>query len=373
MTKGEGIGVKAISTILATVLVLTVLLAITSALYAGLVQLGNEAHSLVKREAERAMESFFQIYWLNNTHVALFNNHSSVSVTLLYWVSINPSSGAYTVIPLDPSVYAVPPGTMRIIGNPPSLHQSSLHPINRVVSERGSTFEVGDAPSQPFQHFTLANNRKLVRPGFTSTLHGPLSRIILSTGPGFLGGPVTLTCVAAYPAPASCAGWSINFNPPSPVNVPSNGYAVADITADIPASTPTGAYFIRVKADTGGVSRELVLVVDVGDFDVAVSPTSITIDRRCAATLTLSISTANYDGRVSFRISSVNPPDGRLNFMISPNPVETSHGLSSSLVIFVNNQTPPGPHTRTVTVEAFDGLGLSKTTSLTVTISGAAC
>jgi FlaG/FlaF family flagellin (archaellin) len=373
MTKGEGIGVKAISTILATVLVLTVLLAITSALYAGLVQLGNEAHSLVKREAERAMESFFQIYWLNNTHVALFNNHSSVSVTLLYWVNINPSSGAYTVTPLDPSVYTVPPGTMRIINNPPSLYRSSLHPINRVVSERGSTFEVGDAPNQPFQHFTLANNRKLVRPGFTSTLHGPLSRIILSTGPGFLGGPVTLTCVAAYPAPASCAGWSINFNPPSPVNVPSNGYAVAEITADIPASTPTGTYFIRVKADTGGVSRELVLVVDVGDFDVAVSPTSITIDRRCAATLTLSIITANYDGRVSFRISSVNPPDDRLNFMISPNPVETSHGLSSSLVIFVNNQTPPGPHTRTVTVEAFDGLGPSKTTSLTVTISGAAC
>jgi hypothetical protein len=102
MTKGEGIGVKAISTILATVIVLTVLLAITSALYAGLVQLGNEAHNLVKREAERAMESFFQIYWLNNTHVALFNNHSSVSVTLLYWVSINPSSGAYTVTPTRP-------------------------------------------------------------------------------------------------------------------------------------------------------------------------------------------------------------------------------------------------------------------------------
>jgi FlaG/FlaF family flagellin (archaellin) len=371
MTESGRIGVKAVSTVIAAVIVLTVFLGLASAIYTGLLQLGNESSNLVKREAERAMESFFQIYWLNNTHVVLFNNHSSVPVTLLYWVSVNPASGAYTVTPLNPATYTVPPGTRYIIQNPPALYRSSLNPVNRVVSERGTSFEVGDAPSQPFQHFTLVNSRKLVRPGFTSILHGPISRIILSTGPGFLGGPVTLTCVAAYPAPASCAGWSVNFNPPSPVNVPSNGYAVVDITANIPTSTPTGTYFIRVKADTGGVSRELVLVVDVGDFNVAVNPTPINIRRGCAATLTLNIiNPTNYDGRVSFRVSSVSPPDDRLNFMISPNPVEITHGLSSSLVIFVNNITVPGPPTRTVTMEAFDGLGQPRTTSLTVTVTG---
>jgi FlaG/FlaF family flagellin (archaellin) len=373
MTESGRIGVKAVSTVIAAVIVLTVFLGLASAIYTGLLQLGNESSNLVKREAERAMESFFQIYWLNNTHVVLFNNHSSVPVTLLYWVSINPASGAYTVTPLNPATYTVPPGTRYIIQNPPALYRSSLNPVNRVVSERGTSFEVGDAPSQPFQHFTLVNSRKLVRPGFTSTLHGPLSQIILSTGPGFLGGPVTLTCVDAYPAPASCAGWSVTFNPASPVNVPSNGYAVVNIQANIPASTPTGTYFIRVRADTGGVTRDLVLVVVVGDFTINVSPSSVTILRRCAATLTLNINPTNYDGRVSFSISSVSPPDTRLHFTISPNSVEVSHGTSASLVIFVNNQAPTGTQTRTVTIQAYDGLGPPVTTTLTVTISSTAC
>jgi hypothetical protein len=368
MTESGRIGVKAVSTVIAAVIVLTVFLGLASAIYTGLLQLGNESSNLVKREAERAMESFFQIYWLNNTHVVLFNNHSSVSVTLLYWVSINPASGAYTVTPLNPATYTVPPGTRYIIQNPPALYRSSLNPVNRVVSERGTSFEVGDAPSQPFQHFTLVNSRKLVRPGFTSTLHGPLSQIILSTGPGFLGGPVTLTCVDAYPAPASCAGWSVTFNPASPVNVPSNGYAVVNIQANIPASTPTGTYFIRVRADTGGVTRDLVLMVNVGDFTVNVVPGVVNIARGgCAVSVSLSVVPANYDGAISFRILSVVPADVRLKFMITPNPLETLHGLSSSLVIYLD-RFPAGGGARTITVEAFDGLGPSKTTSLTVNI-----
>jgi hypothetical protein len=202
MTESGRIGVKAVSTVIAAVIVLTVFLALASAIYTGLLQLGNESSNLVKREAERAMESFFQIYWLNNTHVVLFNNHSSVPVTLLYWVSINPASGAYTVTPLNPATYTVPPGTRYIIQNPPALYRSSLNPVNRVVSERGTSFEVGDAPSQPFQHFTLVNSRKLVRPGFTSTLHGPLSQIILSTGPGFLGGACHINMCGCIPCPS---------------------------------------------------------------------------------------------------------------------------------------------------------------------------
>jgi hypothetical protein len=378
MTDGERIGVKAVSTVIAAVIVLTIFLGLASAIYAGIFQLGNESSNLVKREAERAMEAFFQIYWLNETHVVLFNNHSSVPIKLLYWVRVNPASGSYTVYnlfnSLDPAKYTVQPSGMKIVDIRTEVPTRNRDSVDRVVSERGSTFEVGDAPSQPFQHFTLANNRKLVRPGFNSTLHSPLSQIILSTGPGFLGGPVTLTCVDAYPAPASCAGWSVTFNPASPVNVPSNGYAVVNITANIPTSTPTGTYFIRVKADTGGVSRELVLVVDVGDFNVAVNPTSIDIIRGCAATLTLNIiNPNNYDGRVSFRVSSVSRGDDRLNFMISPNPVEITHGLSSSLVIFVNDKPPNAPRTSTVTIEAFDGLGPPRTTSLTVTVRRDGC
>jgi hypothetical protein len=98
MTESGRIGVKAVSTVIAAVIVLTIFLGLASAIYAGIFQLGNESGNLVKREAERAMEAFFQIYWLNETHVVLFNNHSSVPVTLLYWVRVNPASGSYTSV-----------------------------------------------------------------------------------------------------------------------------------------------------------------------------------------------------------------------------------------------------------------------------------
>jgi hypothetical protein len=367
-------GSKAVSTVVAALVVTTAFLAVVSMSYAGIFRLSDESSSLVRRESERAMEAFFRIYWIDNTRVVLFNNHSSVAVTLRYWVSTDPATGLYDSYLLDPATYSVPPGGMKVVTN--FKAKDLLKPLNRVVSERGTPFEVGDQPPQPpsqYDLFKLVEDRKLVRPGFSSASHGPLGRIILSTGPGFSGGAVTLTCVDVQPAPASCAAWSISFSPASPVSVPAGGSVVVNILASIPTTTPTGTYFVRVKADAVSVSSELVLAVSVGDFTVAVNPTSVTILRRCAATLTLSISPTNYDGRVSFRISSVFPSDDRLNFMISPNPVETTHGLSSSLVIFVNNQPPAGAQTRTVTVEAFDGVGPSRTTSLTVTISGTAC
>jgi len=358
-------GRAGVSTVIAAVVVLTVFIALASAIYTGLVQLSNESSNLIRRESERAMEAPFQIYWINNTHVVLFNNHTSLPVTLLYWVSTNPSTGAYNVIPL-PATYTVPPGTMKILPN--FAPRSSLFPVNRVVSERGTAFEVTDAPSQPFNHFTLVNNQKLVRPGFNSAVNGPLSQVILSTGPGFTGGPVTMSCVTAYPAPASCAGWSISFNPPSPVNVPAGGSASVNIQANIPASTPTGTYFVVIKADTGGVSREMVIGVTVGDFNVNVAPSSVSIARGgCTASLTLNIIPTNYNGRISFRILSVTPTDNRLRFTLSPNPLETSHYLTGNILVYLN-RFPAGGGTRIVTVEASDGLGPPKTTTFTVNV-----
>jgi hypothetical protein len=213
MTESERIGVKAVSTVIAAVIVLNRLPSPSvSNLYAGLLQLGNESSNLVKREAERAMESFFQIYWLNNTHVVLFNNHSSVPVTLLYWVSINASTGAYTVTPLNPAIYTVPPGTMRIVQNfnkRASLY--SLYSIHRVVSERGSTFEVTDAPTDLHTLIYFTPTEKIVRPGFS----GRLTTFVVSTGPDFGGGDVTITCIniinTGTLVTLPCSDWGINF------------------------------------------------------------------------------------------------------------------------------------------------------------------
>jgi hypothetical protein len=225
MTESGRIGVKAVSTVIAAVIVLTVFLALASAIYTGLLQLGNESSNLVKREAERAMESFFQIYWLNNTHVVLFNNHSSVPVTLLYWVSVNASTGAYTVTPLNPAIYTVPPGTMRIVqnfNNRASLY--SLYSIHRVVSERGSTFEVTDAPTELHTLIYFTPTEKIVRPGF----NGRLATFVIPTGPDFGGGDVTVTCVniinISTQATIPCTTWSITFVPSSTITIPTAAY-----------------------------------------------------------------------------------------------------------------------------------------------------
>ncbi|MEM4302265.1 MAG: hypothetical protein QXQ70_00005, partial [Candidatus Caldarchaeum sp.] len=84
-------GRKAVSVVIASLVVTVVFLGLVSAYMAMMMSLQNSASEAIKREAERAMESFFMIYWLNDTHVRLFNNHSSVPVALTHWVTYDPA------------------------------------------------------------------------------------------------------------------------------------------------------------------------------------------------------------------------------------------------------------------------------------------
>jgi hypothetical protein len=369
MTDGERIGVKAVSTVIAAVIVVTIFLGLASAIYAGIFQLGNESGNLVKREAERAMESFFQIYWLNETHVVLFNNHSSVPVTLLYWVTVNPATGQYTVKNLDPSTYTVPPGTMRIVEN--FEKRGYLFPLNRVVSEKGSTFEVTDAPTELHTLIYFTPTEKIVRPGF----NGRLATFVIPTGPDFGGGDVTVTCVniinISTQATIPCTTWSITFVPSSTITIPAGGVGTIGVEASISSTFPLGFYVVKLRLQTSSFTREYAVRVIVSDFSASISPATLTLGRAgCALPVTLTITTSpSYTGHINIKAP---PPVPQLVIWSSPNPIHPPAD-SNSLIIVERRWTTPtvtAYAVNTVTVTLSDGLGTPKIVVFTVSHRG---
>jgi hypothetical protein len=369
MTDGEKIGVKAVSTVIAAVIVLTIFLGLASAIYAGIFQLGNESGNLVKREAERAMESFFQIYWLNETHVVLFNNHSSVPVTLLYWVTVNPATGQYNVKNLDPSTYTVPPGTMKIVEN--FEKRGDLFPLNRVVSEKGSTFEVTDAPTDIASLVYFTPSEKIVRPGF----NGRLTTFVIPTGPDFGGGYVTVTCVniinISTQATIPCTTWGITFVPSSTITISAGGVGTIGVEASIPSTFPLGFYAVKLRLQTASFTREYMVRVIVSDFSASITPGTLTLARAgCALPVTLTITTSpSYTGHINIKAP---PPVPQLVIWSSPNPIHPPAD-SNSLIIVERRWTAPtvvAYAVDTVTVTLSDGLGTPKIVVFTVSHRG---
>jgi hypothetical protein len=372
MIDGERIGVKSVSTVIAAVIVLTIFLGLASAIYAGIFQLGNESGNLVKREAERAMEAFFQIYWLNETHVVLFNNHSSVPVTLLYWVTVNPATGQYTVKNLDPSTYTVPPGTMRIVEN--FQKRGGLFPLNRVVSEKGSTFEVTDAPTDIASLVYFTPSEKIVRPGF----NGRLTTFVIPTGPDFGGGYVTVTCVniinISTQATIPCTTWGITFVPSSTITISAGGVGTIEVQASIPSTFPLGFYAVKLRLQTSSFTREYAVRVIVSDFSASISPATLTLGRAgCALPVTVTIITTSpsYTGHINVDVPL--PPTGPLIAWSSPNPVHPPAATIAQVIVERRWITPyvTAYVTTTLNVILGDGSGSPRTASFVVVHRGA--
>jgi hypothetical protein len=377
MTESGRIGVKAVSTVIAAVIVLTIFLGLASAIYAGIFQLGNESGNLVKREAERAMEAFFQIYWLNETHVVLFNNHTSVPVTLLYWVTVNPATGQYNVKNLDPSTYTVPPGTMKIVEN--FQKRGDLFPLNRVVSEKGSTFEVTDAPTELHTLIYFTPTEKIVRPGF----NGRLTTFVVSTGPDFGGGDVTITCIniinTGTLVTLPCTDWGINFvtpfGPGNTVTVPAGGVGVLGVDALIPPTfNQYGFYVVKLRLQSSSFTREYSMRVIVTNFSPAISPGVISLTG-CINSANLVVTFAGPRTHTGHIYIDVSRPTG-LNVFASPNPahppvVATGTAPPGTVTIAqivverIIAIPPTGTVTSPLTVILNDGLGDPRTVTFT--------
>jgi hypothetical protein len=383
MTESGRIGVKAVSTIIAAVIVLTIFLGLASAIYAGIFQLGNEAHILVKREAERAMESFFRIYWLNETHVVLFNNHSSVPIKLLYWVRVNPASGSYTVYnlfnSLDPAKYTVKPSGMKIVDIRTEVPTRNRDSVDRVVSEKGSTFEVTDAPTDIASLVYFTPSEKIVRPGF----NGRLTNFVVSTGPDFGGGDVTITCIniinTGTLVTLPCTDWGISFvtpfGPGNTVTVPAGGVGVLGVNALIPPTfNQYGFYVVKLRLQSSSFTREYSMRVIVTNFSPAISPGVISLTG-CINSANLVVTFAGprtHTGHIHINVSR---PTG-LNVFASPNPAHppvvatgtAPPGTVTIAQIMVERiiATPPtGTVTSPLTVILNDGLGDPRTVTFT--------
>ncbi|MEM2230967.1 MAG: hypothetical protein QXN23_05560 [Candidatus Caldarchaeum sp.] len=363
-------GRRAISLVIAALVVTVVFLGIVSASLAMLYTLQGASSEAVKREAERAMEAFFMIYWINGTHVRLVNNHSSVSIYLRYWITSD-TSGASVIGPLNPVDYSVEPGQTKVV-------QAADYPRNpsrvyKVVSERGSVFEVNDPPADPQSIIQYAPVEVAVRPGYT----GRLTSFFINTGPEFGGGVVSIQCVHIYYVDGNayypCTVWGLTFSPSASVTVPSGGYGAVRVDASIPvmgAGSSLGAYFVRFRLVSSAFTREYVVRVHLGDFSVsAPSPLTVTLNRAAcirSAVVTVSV-TGLYTGAIAIR--TLNPVP-QLNVWSDPNMLQPT--ALNTPVIYVERiwTGPSGFATNTLTLVFRDGLGVDKTTSLVVVHRG---
>lgn len=364
-------GRKAVSVVISALVVTVIFLGLVSVSMTSLYLLQNSAADAVKREAEKAMESFFQIYWLNDTHVRLFNNHSSVPITLLHWISYDPSAG-YQVFSLNSVDYTVPPGAHRDLKN--FQARSALQPLNRVVSSRGSVFEVTDAPSELHTLIYFTPTERIVRPGF----NGRATTFVITTGPDFGGGDVSIQCVNIFYVDGNvflpCSVWSVSFSPSSGlVNVQPGRTSAIGVNIVVPTSgtgSSTGFYYIRLRLVSQSFTREYSARVIVSDFSVQGLPASVNLGRAgCFRSVLASVTTINsYTGRIV--VQPIPDPAGLLNIWASPNPVDPV--ADSTFRIFVERiwSGPLGVQVNTITLLFRDGLGVDRTGSIVVTHRG---
>ncbi|MEM4280937.1 MAG: hypothetical protein QW470_00975 [Candidatus Caldarchaeum sp.] len=360
-------GRKAVSVVIASLVVTVVFLGLVSAYMAMMMSLQNSASEAIKREAERAMESFFMIYWLNDTHVRLFNNHSSVPVALTHWVTYDPA-GDFKVFDLK-SYYMVPPGTSMDVES--IEKRQNLYRFNRVVSSRGSVFEVTDAPTELHTLFYFTPTERIVRPGFS----GRLTTFVLTTGPDFGGGVVSVSCVNIFDGSSylPCSVWSVSFAPSSSVNVQTGATVAVGVNVVVPATgtgSALGFYYLRIRLSSQSFTRDYSVRVIVSDFSVLGLPAIMTLNRAaCIRNVPITVTTSLfYTGHIAVAPAALPPV---LNFWADPNPI---HPPARTVARLHVERVWTGPIvfvTDTLTIIFSDGLGPDKTGTLTVVHRGA--
>jgi hypothetical protein len=264
---------------------------------------------------------------------------------------------------------------MRIVqnfNNRASLY--SLYSIHRVVSERGSTFEVTDAPTDLHTLIYFTPTEKIVRPGF----NGRLTTFVVSTGPDFGGGDVTITCINIIrtdtPTPITllCTDWGISFDPAiGTVNVPAGAARALEVNAQIPPTfNQYGFYVVKLRLQSSSFTREYSVRVIVTDFSAAVTPGTVTL-RGCIGTVllvfTYSTAAVTYTGHININITA--PTE--LVVWADPNPAAPRPTTSVTTVgqIIIQRKlvaSPTGTITSPLTIALSDGLGETRSTVFTV-------
>jgi hypothetical protein len=257
--------------------------------------------------------------------------------------------------------------------------RGDLFPLNRVVSEKGSTFEVTDAPTELHTLIYFTPTEKIVRPGF----NGRLTTFVVSTGPDFGGGDVTITCIniinTGTLVTLPCTDWGINFvtsfGPGNTMTVPAGGVGVLGVDALIPPTfNQYGYYVVKLRLQSSSFTREYSMRVIVTNFSPAISPGVISLTG-CINSANLVVTFAGPRTHTGHIYIDVSRPTG-LNVFASPNPAHPpvvatgtvppgTVTIAHIVVERIIATSPTGTVTSPLTVILNDGLGDPRTVTFT--------
>jgi len=194
--------------------------------------------------------------------------------------------------------------------------------------------------------FTVAANPSTV--GFRSGSNG--SSTIILTSLGNFSGNVNL---AESVTPST--GLTVSCNPTS-LFLSSGGSANSTCTF---TSSTQNTYTVTITATSGSLSHTTTITVQVGDFSISASPTTVNVQAGSSGISSITVlSVAGFTGIINFSISVT--PTG-LTASVSPASISLSSGGSGSSTLTISSSTS-GAYTVTVT-------GTSGSSSHSVTIA----
>jgi len=188
-----------------------------------------------------------------------------------------------------------------------------------------------------------------VNSGSTAT-----STITLTSLNSFAG---TVTLSSA----GSPAGLNLSLSPAS-VSLSSGGTGTS--TLSVSSATP-GSYTVTITGTSGSLSHQTTVTVNVVDFSIAASPSSVTISPGSSATSTISLkSLGGFAGTITLSTTS-SPPGPTLS--LSSSSVTLSSGGTGTTTLTMSTQSSTSTGDYTVTVTGSSG-SISHSTSVLVSV-----
>src|SRR5882762_2118779 len=242
-----------------------------------------------------------------------------------------------------------------------NLYNHYSFPKTVEVNWNLATLSTGDGSATPMTEFfkpisaspdfsISANPASLsVNPGSTAT-----SSITLTSLNSFAG---TVTLSSA----GSPAGLNLSLSPAS-VSLSSGGTGTSTLSV---SSTTPGSYTVTITGTSGSLSHQTTVTVNVVDFSIAASPSSVTISPGSSAASTISLkSLGGFAGTVTLSTTS-SPPGPTLSLSSSSVTLSSGGTGTTTLTISTQSSTPTGDYTVTVTGSSGS---LSHSTSVLVSV-----
>jgi PKD repeat protein len=212
---------------------------------------------------------------------------------------------------------------------------------------------VYSTPGTYVASFTVTDNGGLTSQPATRTITvsdfslsaAPSSQIVLAGGSTSYTATLTagtgFTGTVNFSVSGLPSGATASFNPAS---VNTSGSTTLSVSTS--ATTPAGTYPLTISGTSGPVTHTVnVTLVVNGDFSIAVTPASLTINRDGTATYTVTITAGQgFSGTVNLSVSGV-PKFANAKF----NPISIVNSGTSILTVNTNRNVAVGTYTLTIT------------------------